>query len=139
MTDPRDSEAPMSQEQYLREVDERKREAHKMAMSIPAQPDHDPDLVIGDSLRDIPKLLAIIKEYRDTLDLCDPRGDRARLINAPEDAVIKSLCEAIGYGAVIDSAARQWQCKDPFGAFTCGPGAGTVRKALDFLPGGEGS
>lgn len=33
---------------------------------------------------------------------------RAENIQAPEDAEVKRLCEKHGYGAVMDSAARQW-------------------------------
>lgn len=36
---------------------------------------------------------------------------RAKGIDAPEDAHIKQLCEHYGYGAVMDSAARQWHLK----------------------------
>lgn len=43
---------------------------------------------------------------------------RAENINAKEDEVIKQLCEHIGYGAVMDSAARQWYLKDNLGCHT---------------------
>lgn len=43
---------------------------------------------------------------------------RAELIHAPEDALIKELCERIGYGAVMDSAARQWFLIDGTGCHT---------------------
>lgn len=33
---------------------------------------------------------------------------RAERINANEDEAVKVLCELYGYGAVMDSAARQW-------------------------------
>ena len=43
---------------------------------------------------------------------------RHKHIHAPEDPMIKDLCERIGYGAVMDSASRQWMYKDPkSGAF----------------------
>lgn len=32
-------------------------------------------------------------------------------ITAPEDAEVKALCERHGYGAVMDSASRQWEAK----------------------------
>ena len=44
-------------------------------------------------------------------------------------AVVKALCERIGYGAVMDSAARQWFLKDSVGALTVGPCAGLIRDA----------
>lgn len=53
---------------------------------------------------------------------------RAKLMNAPEDAEVRELCERIGYGAVMDSAARQWQKKDPIGAFACGPAMGSIER-----------
>lgn len=37
------------------------------------------------------------------------------------DAEVQELCERLGYGFVMDSAARQWKQKDPIGAFTIGP------------------
>ena len=61
------------------------------------------------------------------LDLIDGHGTRATAIQAPEDAEVRALCERIGYGAVMDSAARQWFLKDKFGAHTVGPCAATVR------------
>ena len=63
------------------------------------------------------------------LDLC--RGmlnnskDRENL-RAPEDEIVRKLCERIGYGAVMDSAARQWRRKDPVGSFVTGPCIGTI-------------
>lgn len=36
---------------------------------------------------------------------------RAENIFAPEDKIIQELCEKIGYGAVMDSAARLWYLK----------------------------
>lgn len=50
----------------------------------------------------------------------DPRKDayqRSISISAPEDEAILQLCERIGYGAVMDSAMRQWIKKDSMGAF----------------------
>ena len=51
--------------------------------------------------------------------------DRENL-RAPEDELVAALCERIGYGAVMDSAARQWRKKDPVGAFLVGPCIGSV-------------
>ena len=59
--------------------------------------------------------------------LIDADGKGAKAINAPEDAEVKAICERIGYGAVMDSAARQWFLKDPCGALTVGPPAELVR------------
>jgi hypothetical protein len=38
-------------------------------------------------------------------------------IKAPEDKEILAMCLKYGFGAVIDSAARQWQQRDDIGAF----------------------
>ena len=40
---------------------------------------------------------------------------RVHSITAPEDEAVKHLCERHGYGAVMDSAARQW-AKKPHGS-----------------------
>lgn len=37
---------------------------------------------------------------------------RANGITAPEDKSVRALCERHGYGAVMDSAARQWHLRD---------------------------
>ena len=41
---------------------------------------------------------------------------RAEHISAPEDKRVEALCEEIGYGAVMDAAARLWARKDSLGA-----------------------
>jgi len=76
------------------------------------------------------ELLADVKEV---LELCDPEGRAAKSIIAPEDPMIKQLCERIGYGAVISSASRQWWLKDPIGAYTAGPCAGTVSHMIQKI------
>ena len=73
---------------------------------------------------------ARIKELEDVLRLC--ASDRQR-IYAPEDPAVLALCEHYGYGAVMDSAARQWRRRDPMGAFTCGPCIGTLLKVLGIM------
>lgn len=55
-------------------------------------------------------------------------------ISAPEDNEVDDLCMTWGYGAVMDSAARQWQRKDPVGAFVTGPCLGTLRSILTATP-----
>lgn len=49
-------------------------------------------------------------------------------IHAPEDELIERLCQALGYGAVMDAAARLWYRRDPVAAHTTGPCAGMVRE-----------
>jgi hypothetical protein len=39
---------------------------------------------------------------------------------ARKDAMVLELCERIGFGYVMESAARQWAKRDPRGAFTVG-------------------
>lgn len=70
-----------------------------------------------------------LEEARYLFNLCDPNGDRlAEFGNAlSEDAAVCALCERHGFGAVMDSAARQWRAKDGVGAFTTGPCVATVQ------------
>jgi hypothetical protein len=51
-------------------------------------------------------------------------------ICAEEDGIVLRVCQKYGFGAVIDSAARQWRDRDPNGAFTVGHCVATVQKAL---------
>lgn len=42
---------------------------------------------------------------------------RALHVHDPHiDILVRKLCEEHGYGAVMDSAARQWALKDSYGA-----------------------
>jgi hypothetical protein len=75
---------------------------------------------------------AAIQEAIEVLNLSDP-DFRREAIRAPEDPMILELCERIGYGAVMDSAARQWRLKDPVGAHTCGAAVGTLKLCLKQL------
>lgn len=72
-----------------------------------------------------------LRGAREALGLIDI-GERDP-ISAPEDITVKRLCEAVGYGAVMDSAARQWRKKDPIGAFTSGPCVYMVRDVLSEI------
>lgn len=66
---------------------------------------------------------------REALMMCDPEFKRAS-ISAPEDAAVLDLCMRVGFGAVMDSAARQWRKRDPKGAFTVGPCVLVAQRAL---------
>lgn len=56
---------------------------------------------------------------------------RATHIQQPAlDGTVKVLCEQFGYGAVMDSAMRQWLQKDPHGAIIMGPCMGTAKSVL---------
>jgi len=79
------------------------------------------------------ELRAAAKEALEVLNLSDPEGHRAARISAPEDAEILVLCERVGYGAVMDSAARQWRRKDPIGAHTTGAAVQTVKDTVAQL------
>ena len=55
--------------------------------------------------------LKLLDEAVGLLSVADFDGIRARGVDAPEDSQIMLLCERLGYGAVMDSAARQWYMK----------------------------
>ncbi len=80
---------------------------------------------------------AALREAKEVLELSDPYGRRRR-IEAPEDPEVRDLCERIGYGAVMDSASRQWRAKATregggSGAFTVGTCVGTVQSTLKLI------
>lgn len=59
------------------------------------------------------------------IDMTDKQY-RARIdaLNAAQDKEVLALCERLGFGFVMDSAARQWAERDSIGAFTVGPPKG---------------
>ena len=71
-----------------------------------------------------------LEERIEVMELSDGDGERSKSIVAPEDRTIRALCEELGYGAVMDSAARQWFKKDKDGAHTSGACAATVRRVI---------
>lgn len=75
------------------------------------------------------KLEERIRELEDILKLCDPNGERAHW-KTQIDPLVKAVCDLHGYGAVMGAAARLWFREDPIGAYTCGPCAITIRRAL---------
>lgn len=57
---------------------------------------------------------------------------RTKHITDPQiDGVVKALCERFGYGAVMDSAMRQWIKKDEVGAIITIGCLSICRAALD--------
>jgi len=76
------------------------------------------------------------KRYRASQLLQDIGGERLSII-APEDAEVLALCERVGFGAVMDSAYRQWRRRDPMGAFLVGTCAGMVRSDAARTPAAE--
>lgn len=76
----------------------------------------------------IERAVAALEDVTQYIDVGERDG-----INAPEDPFIKDICERLGYGAVIDSAARQWRKIDPIGAITSGPCVYVVKNARTCL------
>lgn len=73
---------------------------------------------------------ASTRKSRAELLISDAKA-RCRLrtqIMAPEDPEVLALCERLGFGAVMDSAMRQWIRRDPVGAFYIGGCIGSPPK-----------
>lgn len=69
---------------------------------------------------------------REALELSDYKGERLSIV-AGEDRPVRLLCEQYGYGAVMDSAARQWRNtlgSYGDGALLVGACVGTVARVL---------
>lgn len=79
------------------------------------------------------RLREALAEVRVVLALSDGEGRRAKGIHAPEDAEVALICERVGYGAVMDAAARLWFLKDSTGAHTTGASASTVRSTRTLI------
>lgn len=91
------------------------------------------DALVETMQREGAKAEAVERErdaLREVFNLMDIDGKRQAIRDERVDSIVKSLCEQHGYGAVMDSAARQWREKDPIGAFMVGPCAGTMKSAL---------
>lgn len=77
-----------------------------------------------DAYATISRLSAEIERLREAVAWAESRRQeaiaRAGWNDLPLDLLVKPLCEANGYGAVIDSAAWQWAKVDPIGAFYVG-------------------
>lgn len=79
-------------------------------------------------------VLDVLREVRDVLLLSDPAGARAQaIVGLPEDLAVAEPCKRWGYGAVMDSAARQWRRLDSLAAHTTGAAAGTTQKTLAMV------
>ena len=77
------------------------------------------------------RLREALTEAKSLLELSDYNGDRAKNIkDEPLDSLIKKICETSGYGAVMDSAARQWFLKDKPGSITTGASSGSIRVVM---------
>lgn len=84
---------------------------------------------------EIRKLHNVLRRVEEILLLSDPNGDRAKHIHASEDPIVLELCRRHGFGAVMDSAARQWRNLTleeggNIGAHTTGACVGTVQGLL---------
>lgn len=91
-----------------------------------------------DHIREVTKKVArpavseAIKDLAELLTSVDVEGFRAKNISAPEDVEVKELCDRVGYGAVMDSAERQWFLKDGNGGnHTTGHSAMVIKSTLD--------
>jgi hypothetical protein len=73
--------------------------------------------------------------WREVVALMDIDGKRQAIRDDRVDSIVKSLCEQHGYGAVMDSAARQWRSKDPIGAFLVGPCVATAQAVVSTTNG----
>ncbi len=74
------------------------------------------------ALRKVAKAMAV--------ELCLREADLRANLTAPEDPEVLELCKRIGFGAVMDSAARQWRKRDQIGAFVVGSCLGLIRPVL---------
>jgi hypothetical protein len=75
----------------------------------------------------------LLKDVLEHLAAMDVDGKRIVYIQAPEDVVVGALCEQVGYGAVMDAAARLWFKKDSHGAFLVGPPAILARNLREKI------
>ena len=117
-------EAPEGAERLdLDAIEARREAAHEMindlcqrrrdwVMSIPARPNHDPDLVIGASLRDGIRLVAEVRRLslelercqKDARILCDDIAERARIC-AGHEAEVRRLHAALEQADVVMETA----------------------------------
>lgn len=71
-----------------------------------------------------------LRDMAEAVALMDADGERARGIRDERcDREVLALCERVGFGAVMDAAARLWFLRDPVGSFVVGPAALTARQA----------
>lgn len=79
-------------------------------------------------------LKRVLKEAEEVLLLSDPEGVRTKQIRDPAiDGIVLQLCKQHGFGAVMDSAARQWRNYPglpPGGSHTTGACVSTVQNIL---------
>lgn len=85
-------------------------------------------------------MVAALKEAEELLALCGPSAERVRGVAAlgvSEDPPVLALCERYGYGAVMDSAARQWAaiCEFKGHNYTTGPSGACVERGLRIIRG----
>lgn len=90
------------------------------------------------------EVVKALKEAEVLLKLCGPSALRVKLIaekQLPEDPPVLELCARHGYGAVMDSAARQWRALTesggefnvPGGSHTTGPAVASVDRGLKMI------
>ena len=79
-------------------------------------------------------MVEVLGEAKELLELSDYKGVRANGIkDEPFDSFIKEICEESGYGAVMDSVARQWFLKDNLGSITTGACSCSIKITIPKL------
>lgn len=71
-----------------------------------------------------------VAKLEDALSTCDWKGERAHW-DDEVDPFVEHLCDQVGYGRVMDAAARLWFRKSGDQAFTVGPTGWVIRNALE--------
>lgn len=72
----------------------------------------------------------VLESCLDMLNLMDHSGERTTQIHSWIDKTMKELGEAQGFGHLMDSLARAWFLKAPYGAQTTGLPALLIRKQI---------
>ena len=99
---------------------------------------HGYDAGVVEAICDANRMRSLLREAADLLSIADLKGFRANNVQAGEDGIVGEICERHGYGAVMDSAARQWYLKAiaiglPGSAHTTGHCTATINHFLDKL------
>jgi hypothetical protein len=84
------------------------------------------------------EVIKALKEAQELLKLCGPSAFRAKALAErllPEDPLVLDLCEHHGFGAVMDSAARQWALRSGLRGHnhTTGPAGASVERGLKMI------
>jgi len=93
---------------------------------------HSPDKTDGilDTIDHLYAKCAALEKVKVELEFIRDINDQRAKVKAPEDKEIFELCERLGYGAVMDSAGRQWRKKSGIAAHAVGSCIGSIEAAL---------